>query len=298
MNRVDIKANFAHSTLKVLVVSCAPRAFVRALIGVNAMGSDALGPSEMKLRIGMPDGHVETMHVSSSSLLSELVDHIRTLATLDPSKTRVRLITAGRLLNDFNSPLGSQLSNDDFIHVAVSDALPPQPNSPSPPASPRSSSTQPAVVITTGAPDGNGAEVRIVLHDLGERATERLTAAGFTPEEASALATQLRRVRAEMTEMRAASNREGRIRSGSREGLELVEETTAFSIASTVEGTNTDFLMGCVCGYLLGVLVLAMLLDKNITRRWRVGIVAGVATNLAFGLLRSTLNMPTQFPTP
>lgn len=264
------------------------------------MATDTVRELEMKLRIGMPDGHVETMHVSSTCPLSELVKQIRTSATLDPAKTRVRLITAGRLLNDMDSSIGSQLSNDDFIHVAVSDALPEQSDSPSPPTSPQSSSTQPAVVITTGASDGNGAEVRIVLHDLGERATERLTAAGFTPAEASALATQLRRVRAEMTEMRAISNREARNRTRSREGgIELAEETTtALSIASTVEGTNTDFLMGCVCGYLLGVLVLAMLLDKNITRKWRVGIVAGVATNLAFGLLRSTLNMPTQFPTP
>jgi hypothetical protein len=60
-------------------------------------------------------------------------------------------------------------------------------------------------------------------------------------------------------------------------------------VANGVEGSNTDFLLGCVCGYLLGVLTLALLLDKNISRRWRVGIVAGVATNAAFGVLRNSL---------
>lgn len=59
---------------------------------------------------------------------------------------------------------------------------------------------------------------------------------------------------------------------------------------SGVEGSNGDFLMGCIFGYLLGVIVLVLLLDNSATRRWRIGIVAGVATNCAFGILRNSVD--------
>lgn len=65
-------------------------------------------------------------------------------------------------------------------------------------------------------------------------------------------------------------------------------ETTTF-VGSGGEGTNGDFLMGCIFGYLLGIIILVLLLDNHATRRWRVGIIAGVATNCAFGVLRSNL---------
>lgn len=241
-------------------------------------------PNQMKLRIGMPDGHVESIKLTPNAPLRIVVEEIRARATIDPTKTRIRLISAGRLLSDMNAPVNTLLANDDFVHIALSEALPaPVPTSPDSP----STSLRPAVVITTGATDANGSEVRIVLHDFGEQATERLTRAGFTTAEATALAAQLRRVRDEMEELRSTRNAQGR--SGGRRNELAGEEATTLTIAGAVDGTNTDFLMGCICGYLLGVLVLAMLLDKNITRRWRVGIVAGVATNCAFGILRSTL---------
>lgn len=220
------------------------------------------------LRIGMPNGQVEKVSLQGNARLSSLIEEIRERISIDPTKTRIRLIAAGRLLADVNASITSLLAENDFVHCALSDAQPP--GTPE-----ETSSPQPAVVITAGAPG----EVRIVLHDLGESATERLTDAGFTSAEASALTVQLRRVRAEMQREMRSRDRD----------LGGTDEATAFTVASSVEGTNTDFLMGCVCGYLLGVLVLGLLLDKNITRRWRFGIVAGVATNCAFGILRTTL---------
>jgi len=244
-------------------------------------------PEVINLRVGLPSGQVEKLQFPSSSPLSALVEKVRASASLDPAKTRIRLISAGRLLSDFSASIGSAVSDDDFIHVAVSEAI-----SESPPldSSSPGSPIHPAIVITTNAPD-TGSEVRIILEDLGDRATQRLTDAGFTHSEASTLTVQLRRVRAEMAEMRASS-RDSRLRNSARDRVDSSgEETAAFTIASSVEGSNTDFLLGCVCGYLLGVLVLAMLLDKNITRRFRVGIVAGVSVNLAFGVLHSTLRV-------
>lgn len=236
------------------------------------------GGGGLRLRVGMPNGQVEKVSLSAGASLSVLVEEIRARAALDPAKSRVRLISAGRLLADLDAPADAQLVDNDFVHCAISDALPPAESNA--PPTPCADEQAPAVVITTGTPG----EVRIVLHDLGENATERLTHAGFSNAEASALTMQLRRVRAEMADIQ----RDMRSRERDRD-LGAVEEATAFTVASTVEGTNTDFLMGCVCGYLLGVLVLALLLDKSITCRWRVGIVAGVATNCAFGLLRTTL---------
>jgi len=67
-------------------------------------------------------------------------------------------------------------------------------------------------------------------------------------------------------------------------------------LTSGADGSSADFLMGCIFGYLLGIIVLVLLLDNNATRRWRVGIVAGVATNCAFGILRSSLDFSSNPP--
>lgn len=72
-------------------------------------------------------------------------------------------------------------------------------------------------------------------------------------------------------------------------GSGLVHAETTTLVGSGGEGTNGDFLMGCIFGYLLGIIILVLLLDNHATRRWRVGIIAGVATNCAFGVLRSNL---------
>lgn len=238
---------------------------------------------DMRVRLGLPSGQVETVRVSVGAPLSTLVDMIRSSASLDPSKTRVRLITSGRLLGDESALVGALLSDNDFVHCAFSDRLPARAESPA--------RNGPALVITAGAPGAPGTEVRIVLHDLGPGATARLAEAGFSSAEAARLTSQLRRVRAEVEGIRGSRRRSLSEPRGVHRGVEAerAETDVGATGGSSVEGTNTDFLMGCVCGYLLGVLVLALLLDKNITRRWRVGIVAGVATNCAFGILRSTV---------
>lgn len=157
-------------------------------------------------------------------------------------------------------------------------------------------------------------EVRIVIPSLTARGFDRL---GLAPDEVAALRRQFRAARGQPEDEEAdaeadiemeeawlsAALDEGVGSGGSADGDRDRGEPRRNSarrrrarradgrilVANSAEGTNTDFLLGCICGYLLGVLVLALLLDKNISRRWRVGIVAGVATNCAFGILRSSL---------
>lgn len=258
-----------------------------AAVAVREGGASG-AEDDMRVRLGLPSGQVETVRVSVGAPLSTLVTLIREAASLDPEKTRIRLITSGRLLADESALVGALLSDNDFVHCAVSDRLPPRADSPS-----RRREPGPALVITAGAPGAPGTEVRIVLHDLGPGATARLAEAGFSSTEAANLTSQLRRVRAEveggLRGSRQRSLSEPRRSRRLAADAERAVEADSAGAGSSVEGTNTDFLMGCVCGYLLGVLVLALLLDKNITRRWRVGIVAGVATNCAFGILRITV---------
>jgi DUF2407 C-terminal domain len=159
-------------------------------------------------------------------------------------------------------------------------------------------------VVHTVDAEGN---VRIILPSPRLRGFDRL---GFSPAELAAIRRQFRTARGlppaagtvtdeDGTEETAYSDIEADLEA---EELWLnaasVDDPTAQNAASDaaeqrirpgVEGSNADFLFGCILGYLLGVLTLVLLLDKNISRRWRVGIVAGIATNAAFGVLRSSL---------
>lgn len=153
------------------------------------------------------------------------------------------------------------------------------------------------------AEDGEGSEdgeVRLVLPSLTARGFDRL---GLPASEVSALRRQFRSARglepdddedmvdAEEAWLSTAIEEELDTGSGSggETGARRRRRDRRVVVAAGVEGSNTDFLLGCVCGYLLGVLTVALLLDKNISRKWRVGIIAGVATNAAFGVLRNSL---------
>lgn len=154
--------------------------------------------------------------------------------------------------------------------------------------------------------DENG-ELRIIIPSLTLRGFDRL---GFSEAEVAAIRRQFRIARGfsasgvgdtdsevdleeEEAWLNSTADNSGETSRSSGEGL----DDTRILVTNSNEGSNTDFLLGCVCGYMLGVLTLALLLDKNISRRWRVGIVAGVATNCAFGILRQSLYVQgTGFP--
>jgi hypothetical protein len=157
--------------------------------------------------------------------------------------------------------------------------------------------------------DENG-EVRIIIPSLALRGFDRLRNTGFSDAEISAIRRQFRIARGSSP----APDGDGEEADGDADvdleieeawlnssGDDAVEADTdadgrsrsrmesRIVVTNSAEGTNIDFLLGCVCGYLIGILTLALLIDKNISRRWRVGIAAGIATNCAFGFLRSSL---------
>lgn len=146
--------------------------------------------------------------------------------------------------------------------------------------------------------DENG-DVRIIIPSLTLRGFDRL---GFNEAELAAIRRQFRIARGVSESGRGDTDsdidieeEEAWLNSTADDASDISRSAgdsrndTRIIVTHSSEGSNTDFLLGCVCGYLLGVLTLALLLDKNISRRWRVGIVAGVATNCAFGILRQSL---------
>lgn len=246
---------------------------------------------------------MHAFELEPDATIGDVAALVRDAEGLDASVVRVRLISGGKLLRDHSTLLSSVAADGSFLHCAVSDALPPPP--PPPPRAGRS--------VRAAAGRGVG-EVRIVIPSLTPRGFDRLTQAGFTEEEVAAMRRQFRTRRRESggDEVDDVESEEAWLSSSGADDdyhsadhpddaaagssadrrARRAHSDSRFILGAGVEGTSTDFLMGCVCGYLLGVLVLALLLDKNITRRWRVGIVVGCATNAAFGILRTSLYAP------
>lgn len=258
------------------------------------------------VRVGLPGGTVHEFELDTSLPVSTVVARVLDVEKLDPASARVRIISSGKLVRDHNVPLADILTEGSFLHAAVSER-PPQPQ--------RESSGDGTEVADTDDHGGDAnapvmlsavgfnSEVRILIPNLTTTGFERLSLAGFNDEEIRMIQRQLRLMRRE-TSARSDNGEEEEewfreIADGEGQGqAEAAEEGTRIRIhrqdhhnvlSSGAEGTNGDFLMGCIFGYLLGIIVLVLLLDNNATRRWRVGIIAGVATNCAFGILRTSL---------
>lgn len=249
------------------------------------------------IRVGLPGGAVHHLDLAEDAQLSEVVQQVLQAEQLDPTVVRVRLISAGRLYADHTKLVKDVVHDGGFLHCAVSDIVPPE-DEPSEPTHERDREHDNVpLVLEAFNVDG---EVRIVIPDLPSRgAYDRLAQAGLSPDEIRMVRRHFRllrreaRLRQELAQAEEAENGAGEdgvatdeVRAGRAVRR---DEAHNFVFSSGGEGTNGDFLLGCIFGYLLGIIVLVLLLDTNATRRWRVGIIAGVATNCAFGILRTSL---------
>lgn len=258
------------------------------------------------VRIGLPGGTVHEFELDVSQPVSTVVSHILEKEKLDPALVRVRIISSGKLVRDHDIPLADILTEGSFLHAAVSERPRQSHRQGTEDTEETTSGTgergdeDPSVMLSSV--DANG-DVRIIIPNLTPRGFQRLSLAGFSDDEIRLIQRQFRLMRREAN-ARSDSGEEDddwlrEVVEGERQAsVAGEEEVTRIRIhqpdhrnllSSGAEGTNGDFLMGCIFGYLLGVIVLVLLLDSNATRRWRVGIIAGVATNCAFGILRTSL---------
>lgn len=284
----------------------------RRQIMPDVVEEEAKKPTLHHVRVGLPGGTVHQLELHADAQLSVVVLRVLQAENLEPSSVRVRLIIAGKLYTDHGQLVKDVLPDGGFIHCAISNDVPADPSrttdSEQQLLEPRSSHPN-EVHIPLEAYNMDG-EVRIFIPNLNSQsAFDRLTQAGFTPEEIRSIRRHVRALRREARlrqELRL--DRDGgqsdpiepRETSGTprpesereRGNVALRPRTHAhgFGFTSGLEGTNADFLMGCIFGYLLGIIILVLLLDSNATRKWRVGIIAGVATNCAFGILRTGLS--------
>lgn len=256
-------------------------------------------PSLLHIRVGLPGGTVHDLELPLDATLEQVVARVVQEEKLDRRTVRVRLISAGKLFSDHSVLVRDVVAEGGFLHCAISEGPGEDDNSDRDPDNNESMVQENALVLEVVDVDG---EVRIIFPNLTPSSFGRLSQAGFSEDE-------IRLIRRHFQRMRREARQRQQVREG--EEVQRVEEqneeedegvagrTTRrgpdprMVLTSGVEGTNADFLMGCVLGYLLGIIVLVLLLDSNASRRWRVGLIAGVATNFAFGILRSSLSLRT-----
>lgn len=247
---------------------------------------------QLHLRVGLPGGTVHEFQLAPNAKLQDVADAVRQAENL-PTTSRVRLISAGRLCDDHSVLVSNITGQNSFLHAAISDAVEPTEE----PELEEDGEIGETLVLEAFEAGG---EVRVIIPNFSSRSIDRLIQAGLREEEIRLWRRQVRIMRREVRERGAFADLEEPLE---REGGEQQVRTrrldeSRFLLSSGIEGSNGDFLMGCILGYLLGVIVLVLLLDNSATRRWRVGLIAGVATNCAFGILRTSLSLQESFPAP
>lgn len=252
----------------------------------------------MRLRLLLA-GATHDVEVDDGACVGDLQAELLSLEGVAASTHRTRLIASGKLLSDASAPLAGIVEDGGFLHASVGEV---PPDAPAAGRSFRVGRDEAGDVVLFIGEEDEEDEEGVVLPSLATRGFDRL---GFAAADVAELRRQFhagrRRqgeggeevdaadIEEEETWLSAALEDGGAAEEAEGEGRRRRRRDGRVVVGHGVEGSNTDFLLGCVCGYLLGVLTLALLLDKNISRRWRVGIVAGVATNAAFGVLRSSL---------
>lgn len=269
--------------------------------------SDEAKPLVHTVRVGLPGGTVHELELEADAQLATVVTKIREAENLDESTTRVRIIISGKLFTDLTLLVKNVVPNGGFIHCAVSELTQTESETQNDNLTPPNREVR----IPLEAFDMDEG-VRIVIPNLNsQNAHDRMVQAGFTTDEIRMIRGFVRTLRRETRGRREARNginlyrvetQEGnpvdRVLRGEPHDLTVRRRHAHNFMTSGGEGTNSDFLMGCIFGYLLGIIILVLLLDNNATRRWRLGIIAGVATNCAFGVLRSNLLFSPTFATP
>lgn len=239
---------------------------------------------------------MRTFSVAADAPVSAVTRLIVERENLD-AQAHVRLISSGKLIRDHDTPLTHVLNEGHFLHCAISET-PTQPPSRDVEQQRRNSAT----VVLSSTVDANG-DVRILIPRSSESGEPVLS-----ESEVAFIRRHFQRVLLRRSAV-AAEQEAGARREGEEEQTDGQERGANGSqpdvmrrmytmrpdphnvLSSGIEGSTSDFLMGCIFGYLLGIIVLVLLLDNHATQKWRVGIVAGVATNCAFGILRTSLNI-------
>jgi len=193
--------------------------------------------------------------VAPTTTIPQLQVAISRAGTLTPG-TRLRLIHAGKLLGGSGSVAAAGLADGAFVHVGVSAA----PGSTSPGAKDAGA----AGGGGGGAGGGTDSDGSGLL--AGEEGGEdrRLLAD-------AALAAHLQRL----------SDAEEGLGPGGGGGGTTDDE------GPEVEGAPSDFVFGVVLGFLLGLIMVLLSVDRSVvlSRRWRRGIAVGVGGNLLFGAI-------------
>lgn len=262
----------------------------------------------LHVRVGLPGGTVHDFELAPTATLSDVANQVILAENLDQNAVRIRLICAGKLFSDFSLQVRDIVGDGDFLHCAVS-----QRREESSESSGRSDhqteAEYPETQLVFEAIDTYRG-VSVVISDHSATSSSRLAEAGFSEEEIRFILRHFH-VLQRQAAARRDRHRNGDIEEGGRQAesndnndsedfiarVRRPRSEPGYMMSSSVEGSNGDFLMGCIFGYLLGIIVLVLLLDNSATRRWRVGLVAGVATNCAFGVLRTGLHLNGPFPT-
>lgn len=262
--------------------------------------SEEVKPVLYHVRVGLPGGTVHHMEVSPDALLTVVIDMILEKERLNPANTRIRLITAGKVHPDNNVPLKEVVSDGGFIHCSISNLEPNTVSNAAQPSAEIISSRETRLPIAHNV----SGEISIIIPDLNSQAAfNELSRAGFSADEIRMIRRHAHALRRETRNQIRLDSIETMTHIDSvdnsrplpvRDQDEIPNVTTRAHhhnniLSSAVEGTSRDFLMGCVLGYLLGILILVVLMDSRATNRWRIGIIAGVATNCAFGVLRTSV---------
>lgn len=223
----------------------------------------------MKLRVSIGGAEPPThLTLPDTATITDLRAAIfAATPALFPEKHRLRLISAGKLLTSPTATLASSgLTNDSFVHCAVSDTLN-------------------ADADTDNASEADAASVSdahladepvLIRNDTGETRIllPATTQSVATLREAGLSDDQIIAVRFPYL---SADNLD--LSLDELEANENLRDAAA-------EGSGNDFWWGFLLGALLGLIMLILSMDRSsaLSRRWKMGIGYGAVVNVIFGI--------------